>query len=90
MSQTELRELSRCYKLLYELNRGSYGTIYCGESIDGGIKVALKMIPINKQSGSQQLESSPLAIRRELQILWDLRGQENIVELYEVLESENG
>ncbi|XP_058069931.1 cyclin-dependent kinase C-1-like isoform X3 [Magnolia sinica] len=76
-----------CFKILYEIGEGAYGTVYKAEDIKTGEVVALK--EIKKKCLEKGIWPEELNAKRETGILSRLK-HENVIHLKEIVTSEGG
>jgi serine/threonine protein kinase len=71
-----------CYRLTKQVGQGAYGSVFLGEDVGTGEKVALKKIDIRDQKGENQGVS--ITTLREISHLFRVQN-ENVVKLKEVV-----
>ena len=83
-SKTEAVLKKKNYKILQQINHGSYGQVYKGVRLNTNELVAIKMIELSKQSKLVRSKYVP----REIAVLMVSR-HENIIRIYDIIRSNN-
>jgi serine/threonine protein kinase len=71
-----------CYRLTKQVGQGAYGSVFQGEDVRSGEKVALKRIDLRDQKGENQ--GVTITTLREISHLFRVQ-HENVVKLKEVV-----